>query len=342
MRKTRLLALLAATVVTVIPSAVVSAGESGSRPNDPYVERQVALEEIGAFEAWHHSTGRGALVAVVDSGIDLTHPDLDANVIRAGKDFVDGGTPDDEFGHGTHVAGIIAAVTNNGEGVASIAPQARLMSVRILDENNGAPEAAFVPKGIRWAAKNGADVINVSVGYPVPVYGQYYAAGIDDLQRAIDYAWGRGAVVVFAAGNAYQPLCDQPMGPALCVGATGAFGQKTPYSNFDVTMTENYLVAPGGETVATDCNWLILSTWARRTPRAGACNPAVGYAAVNGTSMAAPMVAGVAALLVEQGLTNKEIVARILGTADDLGAPGRDPVYGFGRVNALRAVTARD
>jgi len=314
---------------------------AGARPSDdPYADQQWGLEEIQVFDAWDISRGKGVLVAVIDSGIDLRHPDLQANVVRKGKDFVDGGKAADEFGHGTHVAGIIAADTNNGRGIAGVAPSAKLMSVRVLDENNSGEGDAMV-KGIRWAADNGADVINVSAGYPVPTYGQYYAALLDDFQRAIEHAWKRGAVVVMAAGNSSQPLCDQPYAPALCVGATGVLGEKTHYSNFDVTMAENYLVAPGGETVSTTCGDGILSTWLRSEPRNGPCDPEDGYAFAGGTSMATPMVSGVAALLASQGLSNEEIVERILATADDLGAPGKDPIYGAGRVNALKAVTGR-
>lgn len=328
-------AMLAATSL----GAPVQAQSAPS--NDPYVGHQWAFEEIKAFEAWKHSTGKGALVAVVDSGIDFSHPDLRGNLISRGKDFIDGGEPQDEFGHGTHIAGIIAAVTDNRIGVAGLAPSARLMSVRVLDENNGG-DSETLPKAILWAAKHGADVINVSIGYPVPIYGRYYQAGIDDLQEAVDAASELGAVVVMAAGNNYQPACDQGLEFALCVGATGAFEEKAHYSNFDATTLDNYLVAPGGETLVFDCDWQIFSTWLsdeERIPN-DQCNPAgPGYTGASGTSMAAPMVSGVAALLASQGLTNTEIIDRILATADDLGAPGKDPLYGAGRVNALRAVT---
>ncbi|HET8672291.1 MAG TPA: S8 family peptidase [Thermoleophilaceae bacterium] len=267
------------------------------------------------------STGAGAIVAVVDTGIDASHPDLQGR-IGPGFDFVDGdSTPQDGNGHGTHVAGIIAADANNGVGVDSVAPGAEIMPVRVLD-SSGSGSVADVAKGIDWAVDHGADVINLSLGGTVPTSG----LGIqDDISSAVQRAVSRGVVVVAAAGNDGLPFCENnsEQGKVLCVGAVDKRGNRSFFSSFGAGLS---LVAPGGSGMpGTDED--ILSTWNNG-----------GYQELAGTSQATPHVAGVAALLVSLGVRGQAAVQRILATATDLGAPGPDPVYGAGLVNAQAAV----
>jgi len=349
----RLSALVAATVVAVL------AAPAGASSDDPYFERQWGLHKIDAEQAWATSTGSGAVVAVIDTGIDLTHPDLAENLLSApDADFVSDRDcsknrtcgPEDENGHGTHVAGIIAAVTNNGTGVAGVAPDAKLLPVRVLDEEgNGTGD---IVAGIRYAADRGADVINMSLGYTSGLGEALEQFGaLDDIYEAIEYAWDRGSLVVVAAGNDTAPICAEPASAknVICVGATDSRDLISSYSNFDATSFDSYLVAPGGDggsgfsfgpssPTGSLCRGDILSTYLR-SEKSWCVNEA-GYEAAAGTSMAAPHVSGVAALLAAQDLTNEQIAECLLRTAQDLGVAGRDPVYGHGRVDALAAVSA--
>lgn len=355
--------LLSATIA--LAAVALIAGPVGAASNDPYFSKQWGLQKIKADQAWATTTGTGAVVAVVDSGVDLTHPDLVANLLPASDaDFVepDGNCkgsknertctqdgPQDENGHGTHVAGIVAAATNNGIGVAGVAPAAKLLPVRVLDEDaNGTGDIAA---GIRYAADHGADVINMSLGYPAGAGEALGAVGdLEDLYAALDYAWERGSLVVVAAGNDTAPICAEPASGhhVVCVGSTTSADLISYFSNFDATGLDTYLVAPGGDGMAGFslgpssptaplCGGDIFSTYLRSAPTY--CANEAGYESVAGTSMAAPHVSGVAALLASKGLTNQQIVDCLKRSSDDIGAPGRDPLYGYGRVNALRAVT---
>lgn len=342
----RFTALVAVALVAII------AAPAGASTDDPYFKRQWGLQKIGADQAWAASTGEGAVVAVLDSGVDLTHPDLAANLLSASDaDFVDPDGqdgPQDENGHGTHVAGIIAAAANNGIGVAGVAPSADLLPVRVLDENGDG--TGDLPAGIRYAADRGASVINMSLGYPAGAGEALGAIGdLEDIHAAIDYAWERGALVVVAAGNDTAPLCAEPASGhnVICVGATDSRDLISSYSNYDAASFDTYLVAPGGDggagfsfgprsPTASLCGGDIFSTYLRSETTY--CSNEAGYEASAGTSMAAPHVSGVAALLAAKGLTNQQITDCLLRTSDDLGVPGRDGIYGYGRVDAAAAV----
>jgi serine protease len=324
-------------------------GSQRPQSNDPLIERQWGLKVIQAPEAWGIADGEGAIIAVIDTGADLMHPDLRSQFLGLRRtDFVDatgGDGPVDENGHGTFVSGIAAAMTGNGVGVAGVAPRARIMPIRVCDAT-GTCEEGPAARGIRYAASHGADVINLSFGFG------YVTSRADQgngpLDRAVRDAWGRGAVIVAAAGNNSLPICAEPAAtlgvPVLCIGATDQNDLPAAYSNFDATLTTNYLVAPGGSATngllpQADCEGGIWST-ALRSAAPSPCSDQEGFDVSSGTSFAAPFVAGVAALLASQGLTNEEIVQTIISNTDDLGAPGRDPRFGFGRVNALQAVQA--
>jgi subtilisin family serine protease len=325
------------------------AQQRSPRPNDPYVADQWNLKAVGAFSAWSNTRGRGAKIAIVDSGVDLRHPDLRKNIVSSGADFIDPDGRDaaqDEHGHGTHVAGIAAAIANNGIGVAGVAPKSRILPVRVLDETNSGSTSG-VADGVRYAANKGADVINLSLSSQ-PGAGEVLSVLDDPVGEAIDYAWEQGAVVVVAAGNTPGwPLCQEPASSAVavCVGGVDPELNSLFWSR-DATLTTTHLVAPAGDPFQVgpdrgDCTRGITSTWLRRAQRGNPCSPADdGYERASGTSMAAPVVSGVAALLSSQGLDNEAIVERLISTAQDLGASGRDPVFGYGLVDAAAAVSA--
>ena len=336
--------VLAALAVGVMPAR--------SATDDPLRAQQWGLDNIQAEAAWTSARGAGALVAVVDTGVDLGHPDLagqlvvfdDADMVepegnctggkKKGRTCEQDG-PQDENGHGTHVAGIVAAATGNGIGVAGVAPDAKVLPVRVLDEE-GAGFADQIAAGIRYATAKGADVINLSLGITTGVDQVAKITGeLDPIYAAIDEAVAAGIVVVVAAGNEPVPLCAEPSAHpgVLCVGATDRNDMKAWYSNS--SSSDTYLTAPGGQGSLL-CSEDIVSTYLRGAETF--CDLPDGYESVSGTSMAAPHVSGVAALLVSQGLLADAAKACILETADDLGMPGQDPVYGAGRVNAANAV----
>ncbi|HYI43913.1 MAG TPA: S8 family serine peptidase [Actinomycetota bacterium] len=352
--------LAASAVIT----ALVVAPASGAT-NDPYFSEQWHLATIEAEEAWTTAQGDGALVAIVDSGVDLTHPDLQANLVSyTDADMVeplgkclpgakkarctqDGAQ--DESGHGTHVAGIVAAVANNGIGVAGVAPTAKLLPVRVLDENEEGT-IKQIAAGIEYASDRGAKVINLSLGFdPVDDATGRELGVFAPIAKAIEEAWAGGAVIVVAAGNDTLPICTSPASypEVVCVGATDQLDLISYFSNFDAAHP-NYLVAPGGwgqgdlslgynSPTSIACSGEIFSTYLRTKEKW--CSPEAGYEGISGTSMSAPIVSGVAALLAGRGVSNEDIVDCLKASADDLGSPGRDPFYGYGRVNAASAVT---
>lgn len=288
---------------------------------DPMRAQQWNLDIVEADAAHAISTGRGAVVAVIDSGVNAAHPDL-AGRLLPGRDFVDGdGTPQDGDGHGTHIAGIVAANTGNGEGVESVAPGAHVLPLRVLDDD-GEGFTDDVVAAIDYAVAQGAHVINLSLSSSVPLLGDLLDP---TFARAIDRALDRGVIVVAVAGNNGLPLCENPSGQGrlLCVGAVDRRRQRSAYSSFGLGLG---LVAPGGS-AAPVSGENVLSTYTSPL-----------YEEVAGTSQASPHVAGVAALLVSKGIHGQAAVRRILATASDVGQPGPDPVYGAGIVNARRAV----
>lgn len=332
-----------------------------SQPGDQFFPDQWGLTNIAAPEAWQQeqATGLGVTVAVIDTGIDMTHEDLLCPAkIRAvgGSDFIDGdGDPADENGHGTHVAGIIGACTDNGVGIAGVAPEASILPIRVLDASGSTTNVESMAQAIDLATAEGAQVINLSLTaalegvVPIPAPGL-----VSFLDEAINHAVQSGVVVVAAAGNDGYSLCGYPslVTKVVCVGAVDRRDVKAAYSNLAYKMGTDEespaVVAPGGSLVLI-CDLPgenILSLWPERLDGCNEGRP--GYTAISGTSMATPHVAGVAALVYGRlgGIrteTNGATVRRaIMENADDLGVPGLDPFFGFGRVNALRAVEAVD
>lgn len=275
-------------------------------PNDPYFNSQYGLQKIQAPQAWDSTRGdRNVMIAIVDSGIQGIHPDLSSKVIN-GYDYVDNDNfPDDENGHGTHCAGIASASTNNNIGIAGVAPESSIYAVRVLDtQNNGNLYA--ITQGIVEAADSGAKVINLSLGSSNHAYSLY---------QAIQYAWNHGAVIVVAAGNNGN---SQPNYPAyyqevISVASTDHFDKKSHFSNYGNWVD---VAAPGSN---------IYSTFIGST-----------YQSLNGTSMAAPHVSGIAALLAAQGHNNAEIRQIIETTSDKIAGTGF--YWKNGRVNAYKAV----
>jgi subtilisin family serine protease len=286
-------------------------------PNDPYfADYQWNLRQIRAPEAWDLTTGdRRVIIAIVDTGIALDHPDL-AGKLEPGINLV---TPDqppnDDNGHGTHVAGIAAAATNNAEGVAGVSWEARLMPVKVLDADGGA-DVNRVAQGMVWAVDHGARVLNLSFTGAEPSAA---------LGEAVQYARDRGALVVAAVGNDARAEASYPaaLDGVLAVGATDRNDQRLPSANQGPYVG---IAAPGEQVPST--------FWA----------PGIGntYAQASTTSQAPPHVAGVAGLVwsVNPELRGDAVRALLVNHADDVGPPGRDDETGAGRVNALRAVLA--
>ncbi|HLW18355.1 MAG TPA: S8 family serine peptidase [Actinomycetota bacterium] len=314
---------------------------AGASVNDPYYSLQWGLMRIGAPTAWAVSEGAGQIVAVVDTGVDLAHPDLQGQFVP-GYDFVDNdANPVDQNGHGTLIAGIIAAVTGNAVGVASVAPKAKIMPVRVLGPD-GSGSSTTVAEGITWAVQHGATVVNLSLA-------QESGANNTPLLRspavdaAIKAAAKAGAVVVVAAGNSStggsnQTAYDATTPGVIVVGASARNNQPAAYSDHGPGLD---ILAPGGgsstDPTANGCtqDQSIVSTWwnpnTKHSSYGGGC----------GTSMSVAFVSGVAALLRTHGYDNAAAIDRIEQTADDIGAKGRDDLSGYGILDAARALGAR-
>ena len=358
---------------TAEPTTPTNGGTRGTyptTPNDPYFPdadvftpaQQWAPQLIQAPQAWQEAqaTGHNINVAVLDSGLDLDHEDLQCpgkiNVVPGSDIPEDGNGPEDIDGHGTHVAGIIGACTNNGTGIAGVAPDSTLMPFQVFGTEGGGVEE--IVTGIRRATDAGAHVINMSlsVGVGAAPAGGGIVGWVPELfpevDAAIDYAASKGVVVVAASGNDSLPLCEYPAiyDNVICVGATDKRDIKTWYSGLaSKTSQDNSMVAPGGnEVVFCDLGDESIFSLYPETEEAQCDEGAFGYRSINGTSMASPHVAGVAALVYDRlgGIrtaeNRDEIHRALLASAKDLGVPGTDPVYGSGRVDALAAVQAVD
>ncbi|MFI6823627.1 type VII secretion-associated serine protease mycosin [Micromonospora sp. NPDC050187] len=282
---------------------------------DQVRDDQWQLDALDAETAWRTSTGRGVTVAVIDSGVDATHPDLVGQVLP-GLDLVtpNGTAEPDPVGHGTTVAGLIAGRRDDRRGVVGLAPDARILPVRVLDEENRYDDALVVAKGVRWAVDNGARVINLSLGG-----GGDSAA----LAAALDYAFARDVVVIACTGNVAVSSGARVWYPAREPGVIAVAGLER---NSDDLWSGSI---SGPETVLT----------APATGLVGA-RPG-GYWRVQGTSFAAPLVTAAAALLRARWpqMSAGDVVNRLITTARDIGPAGRDDRFGFGRLDPVAALT---
>ena len=295
-------------------------------PNDPSFSSQWGLTYIDALSAWDRTTGSSSIVvAIVDTGVDLNHPDL-KNKMIAGYDFVNGDNiAQDDDGHGTHCAGIVAAETNNGVGVAGVSWGSKIMPVKVLGPSGGS--SSDCAAGIIYATDNGADVISMS-------FGGWEPSGYDTtLHDAVKYAYATGAVLVAAAGNDGWPMSFQYGGylwqhtpsaypECIAVAATDTSDRDTWWSNYG---SELDVSAPGDNIYST--YWAGGST----------------YAYFSGTSMAAPFVSGLAALILadKPWLSNEEVMYKVRYSAEDANSgtfPGVDDYMGYGRINASVAI----
>ena len=312
-------------------------------PNDPYYSLQWGFDNnsnsgINTEEAWNTSKGQGVVVAVIDTGIAYENngfwyqkaPDFANTCFVPGYDFANNDShPNDDNGHGTHVAGTIAQSTNNNAGTAGIAFESCLMPVKVLNRQ-GSGSYADIADGIRWAADRGADVINLSLGGP---------SDASYLKDAVAYAHGKGVTIVAAAGNDGQNSLSYPAAYndyVISVGATRFDKNLAPYSNHGAGLD---LVAPGGD-LNVDQNGDgygdgILQQTFGNNPRD------FGYWFFQGTSMASPHVAAAAALLISNGnaTTPSQIQQALQETATDLGSSGWDSTYGHGLINAAAALS---
>lgn len=349
----RLVRTLVVGTATVMATALMASPAQAAAPNDPLYAQQWGPQQVRAEQAWDTSTGRGAVIAIVDSGVDLRHPDLKRKLVK-GATFIDcdpscgngdwkgpDGEPDGDE-HGTHVAGIAAAAADNGVGIAGVARDAKIMPVKVLEEGSGS--FVDIANGIRWAADNGADVINLSLGAVQGVQILVVGGVITDVQDAIYYANSRGVVVIAAAGNDAVPLCNTPAFDfgAMCVVATDKREARAAYSSGGIDPELRTVSAPGGSLLPV-CGEDVLSTVPTGTGGSATCGYSDAYDEYAGTSMAAPHVAGVAALLAAQGRSLDDIYRTLQDTARQPGTDVRGvftPVFGYGIVDAEAAVAA--
>ncbi|HEY0002609.1 MAG TPA: type VII secretion-associated serine protease mycosin [Actinoplanes sp.] len=316
-------ALLAGFAGAGIPASPVRAtplppAEPAPLLGDAVREEQAHLRTLDVGSAWAISEGAGVTVAVIDSGVDADHPDLRGQVL-SGFDLVDphGDGDTDLVGHGTTVSAIIAGRGDDSNGVIGIAPKAKILPVRVLDQENRYSDAIIVAKGVRWAVDHGARVINLSLG------GNGTSAA---LAAALDYAFAKDVVVVACTGNAIPSTSGGVWYPAREPGVLAVAGMERNGDQLwagSITGKETVLTAPATQLV-------------------GARPGADGYWKVQGTSFAAPMVSATVALVRSRWPTMPagEVINRIIRTAKDRGPIGRDPEFGFGLVDPTGALTA--
>ena len=304
--------------------------------NDPSFEKQWNMQRIGAEAAWARTTGAKVRVGIVDSGIDLAHEDLANRVVASTSCLQSAGDPakctgsgQDDVGHGTHVAGIVAANRDNGIGVAGVAPDAELVVAKVADSDGGI-NIEDANAAIRWVVDHGARVVNLSLGDLIFVRTATFGSRLSD---GIEYAWSKGAVPVIASGNSGLfgvGVGSQEYGDihALVVGATGPDDLVADYSS-PTGNAKWAIVAPGGASDGNETHKVFSTFWERDQQNS--------YEYLAGTSMAAPHVTGAVALLLAMGLSPQEAVQRLLDTADPTVGCGADSPTCRGRLDVAKA-----
>jgi len=276
--------------------------------NDPYAGSEWHMDKIGARSAWDFAQGSGVTIAILDSGVDATHPDLAPRIVPGWNFYDNTANTADVYGHGTKVAGTAAATTNNGIGVSGVAGLSRIMPIRISD-TAGYAYWSTIAQGLTYAADHGARVANIS-------YSAYVSASV---RSAAQYMKDKGGLVFVSSGNTGVADSTAATSTMIVVGATDANDLRASWSTYGPVVS---LSAPGVSIYSTTVGG--------------------GYAAVSGTSFSTPMSAGVAALMMaaRPSLSSSQVESLLYSTAVDLGTAGRDPYYGYGRVNAAGAVSA--
>ncbi len=279
--------------------------------NDPLRDQQWALGTIAAYDAWDITTGGPVVIAVIDTGVDANHPELAGRVLSGFNAITGSPNASDDNGHGTAVAGIIAASADNGSGIVGLCWGCIILPIKACLSNGRCRDSSVI-SAIRWATDNGARIINLSLGGSSPSPA---------LHEVVRYASERGVLIVAASGNE-RAEGNTPNYPAaypetLAVGATGYGDEVTGFSNTGDFID---LVAPGVDIATTI--------------------PNNGYVLATGTSFASPFVSGAAALIMtlRPDLSNHDVRCVLAISADDRGAPGRDSEYGYGRLNVLTAL----
>jgi len=293
--------------------------DNATYPNDAMFPRQYAHQIAKSQGGWAVHRGNPKVVlGIVDSGLDINHADLKIKVVGT-YNSADGNSESvDHVGHGTHVAGIASALTNNALGVAGVAPECSILAVKVAPGNSSAPSTDGIANGILYAVDKGAQVINLSLG------SRRESQAITD---AVKQALARNVVVVVAMGNDSGNIKSWPAAVpgVIAVGSTDNRDQRSRFSNYGDWIT---VAAPGSD---------ILSTFPLNQNMIGQKE----YGAISGTSMAAPFVTGLAGLIRSKypGLSNVDVKRAIEMSSDDLGKPGYDPEFGFGRVNVAKALS---
>jgi serine protease len=309
--------------------AVVAPGQednSGWKPNDPRYNEQWNFRMVNAETAWQTTRGKGAVVAVIDTGVAFMDTkkgkrarDFGDTQFVEGYDFVNhDAMPNDDQGHGTHVAGTIAESTDNGEGVAGLAIEAKIMPLKVLNSSGGGT-SKDIAEAIRWAADHGANVINMSLGsaYPDQLMGS-----------ACEYARKKGVTIVCAAGNSGREGVGYPAAYKDCI-AVSSVGPKGDLSFYSSWGKQVAIAAPGGDKqVGGDAGGILQNTIMPDDHGV----PVDDYYTFQGTSMASPHVAAVAALIVSQGVKNPDDVRAVLLKSAHKKGPANK--YGAGILDA--------
>lgn len=308
-------------IISIPPDEITMAPVNSIQltPDDPLYANLWGIRMIQANYTWNVTTGnKNTIVAVIDTGVDYNHEDLSAVNASLGWDFVNNDAdPMDDNGHGTHVAGTVAATINNGKGVVGVAPGITIMPLKVLD-SNGSGRISDIANAITYAADHGARILSMSFGSWFP------SKAMEDATKYAVYT--KGTLAFAAAGNDGLQLNTYPAAYnwILAVAAVGYDGNRAAYSNHGAFVD---IAAPGG---SNDGNQRhdILSTWPGNT-----------YAYAAGTSMATPHASGVAALYwsYNPSLTNAQIGNVLIKNADDKGAVGWDKYYGYGIIDAWPA-----